>query len=201
MAESSSGARDDSPHHRTVGISGAALPSAVSEVELQVPTSPVVPRSPARNRQLHWVGRLCSCFYPPPTETKPPISPPRPSKRLTLVLDLDETLIHSSPTACPDADFSIPSESQGQQSISYVRLRPGLAAFLQRISHLYEIVIYTASVESYARTIITQFDTNCLITMLFTREHCQKVEGVWVKDLNKIAKNLGNIVLVDVISS
>ena len=198
MAEASSGARDASPHHRTVGTSGAALPSAASEVELQVPT--IGPRSSVRNRQQHWVRRLCSCFYTPQEETKPPISPPHPSKRLTLVLDLDETLIHSSPTACPDADFSIPSESQGQQSISYVRLRPGLAVFLQRISRLYEIVIYTASVESYARTIITQFDTNCLVTMLFTREHCHKVEGVWVKDLSKIGKNLGNVVLVDVIS-
>lgn len=199
MAQPSPEASDSAPHHRTVGTAGNSLPSAVSEGELQVPSSAAESRSPLRSRQQPWVRRLCSCFYPPTPEVKPPSPLRTPRKRLTLVLDLDETLIHSSPNSSAFVDFSIPSESQGKQTLTYVRLRPGVAAFLQRVARMYEIVVYTASIETYARAILKQLDPNCLVSALYTREQCRKVEGVSVKDLSIIGQSLANIVLIDVI--
>lgn len=52
--------------------------------------------------------------------------------RYTLVLDLDETLIHYNETT------------------RTVAIRPGAESFLRLISNCYEIIIFTAATEDYA---------------------------------------------------
>ena len=198
MAEASSGARDASPHHRTVGTSGAALPSAASEVELQVHT--VGPRSSVRNRQQHWVRRLCSCFYTPQEETKPPISPPHPSKRLTLVLDLDETLVHSSFQPVSHEDFGIALEIDGKMVQIHVQKRPKVDYFLEKVGELFEVVIFTASLQRYADPIIDRLDINYVVTQRLYRQHCTSLSGGHVKDLSKLGRDVSRTVLVDVCS-
>ena len=73
----------------------------------------------------------------------------------TLVLDLDETLIH-----CLD-----------QQEIMPL-IRPGTEKFLEEMSKYYEIVIFTASVKDYADTILNQLDPEKkFISYRLYREH------------------------------
>ena len=55
----------------------------------------------------------------------------------TLVLDLDETLVHSTFQEVTNCQYVIP--------VVYVYLRPGAIEFINRMSQLYEVVIYTAS--------------------------------------------------------
>lgn len=78
-----------------------------------------------------------------------------------MVLDLDETLVHSSfkarpafwPANCvlisqqliPQADYVVPVEIEWQWHNVYVIKRPGVDAFLKRMGELYEIVVFTAS--------------------------------------------------------
>lgn len=84
--------------------------------------------------------------------------------RKCLVLDLDETLVHSSfkvgsvsedrleyPTnhrwqVLERADFTIPVEIEGQYHNIYVIKRPGVDQFMKRVGELYEVVVFTASV-------------------------------------------------------
>ena len=65
--------------------------------------------------------------------------------RKTLVLDLDETLVHSTFQPTDDCSYVIPVEIEGDLYNVYVYLRPGAIEFLRRMSEIYEVVVYTAS--------------------------------------------------------
>lgn len=62
-----------------------------------------------------------------------------------LVLDLDETLVHSSFTAIDTADFVVPIKIEETWHQVYVTKRPGVDEFLQRVARQYEVVVFTAS--------------------------------------------------------
>ena len=61
------------------------------------------------------------------------------------MLDLDETLVHSTFQAVDDCQYVIPVEIEGNTYNVYVYLRPGALEFIEKMSKIYEIVIYTAS--------------------------------------------------------
>ena len=65
----------------------------------------------------------------------------------TLVLDLDETLVHSSFQPSDDCQYVIPVDIDGNIYNVYVYRRPGVLEFIRRMSELYEVVIYTASLQ------------------------------------------------------
>jgi RNA polymerase II subunit A small phosphatase-like protein len=65
--------------------------------------------------------------------------------RKCLVLDLDETLVHSSFKPTKNADFIIPVEIDGYTHQVYVGKRPHVDEFLERMGKIYEIVVFTAS--------------------------------------------------------
>ena len=58
-----------------------------------------------------------------------------------LVLDLDETLVHSSFKPVPNADFVVPIEIEGQKHHVYVLKRPFVDQFLQAMEPLYEVCL------------------------------------------------------------
>lgn len=68
-----------------------------------------------------------------------------PLRKKTLVLDLDETLVHSSFDPSQPHQFSFPVMLDGRVRQVYVSVRPGVESFLQSMSSLYEIVVFTAS--------------------------------------------------------
>ena len=87
----------------------------------------------------------------------------RSRKRVTLVLDLDETLIHTTTSAryqvfskgrkvFPDLVLEVPV--QGRYCIFYVYMRPYLHTFLREISKWFEVVIFTASERRYAEPLV-----------------------------------------------
>lgn len=65
--------------------------------------------------------------------------------KMTLVLDLDETLVHSTFQETSDSDYVIPVTIEGNVYNVYVFLRPGALEFVQRMSKVFEVVVYTAS--------------------------------------------------------
>lgn len=65
----------------------------------------------------------------------------------TLVLDLDETLVHSSFQPTQSCQYKIPVGIEGSVYNVYVYRRPGAIEFIRHMSTLYEVVIYTASLK------------------------------------------------------
>lgn len=121
-------------------------------------------------------------------------------KKLTIALDLDNTLIRSSRTKLAS---SISSKQRNKSSnidstTIYVRnfedeevryniyFRPFLNEFIEEASELFDIVIFTASDQQYADKIIDRFDSWKAIKRRYYRDKCDIVDGVISKDLSKI---------------
>jgi RNA polymerase II subunit A small phosphatase-like protein len=71
----------------------------------------------------------------------------------TLVLDLDETLVHSTFDYVENYDLVIPIEIEGSCFNIYVSVRPGAFEFIEELSDYYEIVIFTASLSKVKKFI------------------------------------------------
>ncbi|XP_022714579.1 mitochondrial import inner membrane translocase subunit TIM50-like [Durio zibethinus] len=120
-------------------------------------------------------------------------------KKRTIVLDLDETLVHSRPGPPPPMyDFMIKPIIDGVRINFYVLKRPGVDEFLEAISKKYEVVVFTAGLEPYASLLLDVLDPKGLISHRLYRDSCkQLVRGTFVKDLSKIGRDLGKVVIVD----
>jgi len=117
----------------------------------------------------------------------------------TLVLDLDETLVHSSLKFNQDADlhFSLNVPDVGSQDI-FVKLRPFLNQFLSYASSRFEIVVFTASPNSYANKLLDLIDpTHSYIDHRLFRNNCHFHQGHYIKDLEIIGRDLDKIVIID----
>jgi len=114
-----------------------------------------------------------------------------------LVLDLDETLVHSSFRAVPGADFVIPVQIEDVVHFVYVAKRPGVDEFLIEMAKHYEIVIYTASLNKYADPLLDLLDPHRTIRCRLFRESCVYYEGNYVKDLSLLDRDLCQSIIVD----
>jgi RNA polymerase II subunit A small phosphatase-like protein len=100
----------------------------------------------------------------------------------TLVLDLDETLVHSSFIPIKDPDFIVPVVIDNHSHNVYVLKRPGVDEFLRALGPLYEIVVFTASLGKYADPVLDALDTLKIVKHRLFRESCVKhKEGNFVK--------------------
>ncbi|KAF2001510.1 NIF-domain-containing protein [Amniculicola lignicola CBS 123094] len=114
-----------------------------------------------------------------------------------LVLDLDETLVHSSFKILHQADFTIPVEIEGQYHNVYVIKRPGVDAFMKRVGELYEVVVFTASVSKYGDPLLDQLDIHNVVHHRLFRESCYNHQGNYVKDLSQIGRDLREVIIID----
>lgn len=115
----------------------------------------------------------------------PPMQPNLKGRKC-LVLDLDETLVHSSFKILNQADFTIPVEIEGQYHNVYVIKRPGVDAFMKRVGELYEVVVFTASVSKYGDPLLDQLDIHHVVHHRLFRESCYNHQGNYVKVMNTI---------------
>ena len=123
---------------------------------------------------------------------------PKSSSKKTLVLDLDETLVHSQflPFSI-QSDVILKIDIENQTHDIHVLIRPGVQTFLQRLSKLYEIVIFTASVSKYAAPLLDILDKENYCSFRLFREHCTLMGMTYIKDLNKLGRDLKDVIIVD----
>jgi Dullard-like phosphatase family protein len=123
--------------------------------------------------------------------------PERVRGKKCLVLDLDETLVHSCFQPIPNPDFVIPIEIEGTRHMVYVLKRPFVDDFLLEMSKHYEIVIFTASLSKYANPLLDQLDKYNVITARLFREHCTFIDNCYIKDLSRLGRDITQSLIID----
>ena len=117
-------------------------------------------------------------------------------ERKILILDLDETLIH---TVEKQENCQVTITDANGSNIR-MNIRPYAVEFLRNMSVHYQIFVFTASTKGYAEPILLHLDPeSTLISGLLCRPSCVLTEqGCYVKDLRLFQEqNLSNVVIVD----
>ena len=142
-------------------------------------------------QELNSISNSTKYHYLPP-KTK------QNQNKKTLILDLDETLVHSSFKFFPvQADIYLNIQVNNKIHIVNVLKRPYVHDFLKKMSNFYEIVIFTASNAHYANPLLDQLDINHNISHRLFREHCISMSGVYIKDLRRIGRDLKDTIILD----
>ena len=116
----------------------------------------------------------------------------------TLILDLDETLVHSAFTPFSrKSDLMLTINIDGENRLLYVLKRPYVDEFLYELSLIYEIIIFTASISEYANPLLDLLDKKKCIKYRLFREHCTYDNGIYIKDLKILDRKLNNMIIID----
>lgn len=127
-------------------------------------------------------------------------------KRKVLVLDLDETLIHSHhdgvvrPMVKPGTppDFILRVVIDRHPVRFFVHKRPHVDFFLEVVSQWYELVVFTASMEIYGAAVADKLDLGrCILKRRYFRQHCSFDQGSYQKDLSAISADLSSVFILD----
>jgi Dullard-like phosphatase family protein len=128
------------------------------------------------------------------------LPPPLPDRqdKITLVLDIDETLVHASFNTAKPFDTRLTIETETERGHIYVAFRPKLREFLEFVAPLFEVVIFTASMSVYAEQLMDQLDPQRRLGHLrLFREHCTELRQARVKDLALLGRPLERIAIID----
>lgn len=80
----------------------------------------------------------------------------------------------------------------------YVKQRPYLRMFLERIAGMFEIVVFTASQSIYAKQLLDMLDPDGkLIARRAYRESCIFSDGSYTKDLRVLGVDLSKVAIID----
>ena len=116
-------------------------------------------------------------------QARPPFILSKRKKKFTLILSLDETLIHL-------------------QQINYnqcsLKLRPYLIEFLENMKPYYELILFTSKTKYYANPALDVIQRNKkYFDFIFYREHCIFIDNNYVKDLTRIGRSLDSTIIID----
>ncbi|KAF7215038.1 dentin matrix acidic phosphoprotein 1-like [Nothobranchius furzeri] len=144
----------------------------------------------------------CECDYCIPPTQQVPATPllsqvTTGQEKICVVIDLDETLVHSSFKPLNNADFIIPVEIEGTLHQVYVLKRPHVDEFLKRMGELFECVLFTASLSKYADPVSDLLDKCGAFQSRLFREACVFHKGNYVKDLSRLGRDLNKVIIID----
>ncbi|PHH66902.1 hypothetical protein CDD81_5254 [Ophiocordyceps australis] len=181
--------------------------------QLKSPTSPIAgltryPKTPAPPRPL--IPRRQPSYINLNVD-----APPQRDQKKTLILDLDETLIHSMSkggrmssghmvevrlnTASLGMGSSVGASGAAQHPILYwVNKRPFCDDFLRRVCKWYNLVVFTASVQEYADPVIDWLESERkFFSARYYRQHCTYRQGAYIKDLSFVEPDLSKVMILD----
>eukprot|EP00826_Nyctotherus_ovalis_P060477 TRINITY_DN8490_c0_g2_i5.p1 TRINITY_DN8490_c0_g2~~TRINITY_DN8490_c0_g2_i5.p1 ORF type:complete len:159 (+),score=18.87 TRINITY_DN8490_c0_g2_i5:394-870(+) len=87
---------------------------------------------------------------------------------LTIVLDLDETLVHTTDTPPQLLEYQYFTVTDCKGRLYYVYKRPHLDHFLRKASELGEVVVFTAAERRYAVQVVANMEVE--IRRVYSRE-------------------------------
>lgn len=123
---------------------------------------------------------------------------PSPACSQFCCANFTETLVHSTLEPCEDADFTFPVNFNFKEHTIYVRCRPYLKDFLEKVASLFETIIFTASQSIYAEQLLNVLDPKRkLFRHRVYRESCVFVDGNYLKDLSVLGRDLARVIIVD----
>ena len=119
-------------------------------------------------------------------------------QKKTLVLDLDETLVHSSMTPFQNKDnIVLTINYEGKNYTIYVIKRPFLDKFLNEVSIFYDVIIFTASIGQYSELLLKFIDQNRVVKNVLNRDYCNYYEGCYFKNLRIFNRHYKDIIIID----
>lgn len=133
--------------------------------------------------------------------SRPPVLPIKHAKYhecMTLVLDLDETLVHCSVDPLENSELTFPVVHCGQEYQVHVRRRPFFKEFCEKVSEWFEVVIFTASQRVYADRLLDILDPEgTYFQHRLFRDHCHYHDGNYLKDLRVLNRDLSRVAIID----
>ncbi|KAJ6802500.1 mitochondrial import inner membrane translocase subunit TIM50 [Iris pallida] len=120
-------------------------------------------------------------FTEPSSEKLLPDMHPQEQHVFTLVLDLNETLVHSDWT-----------RERGWRTFK----RPGVDAFLEHLAKFYEIVVYSDQLSMYVDPVIERLDQKGFIRYRLARNATLYQNGKHYRDLSKLNRNPSQVLYV-----
>lgn len=120
---------------------------------------------------------------PPFPDLLPPPPPPPYQRPLTLVLSLEDLLVHSEWT-----------QKNGWRTAK----RPGVDYFLGYLSQYYEIVLFSSNYMMYSEKIAEKLDPlHAFISYNLYKEHCVYKNHTHIKDLSKLNRDVNKVIIID----
>ena len=116
-----------------------------------------------------------------------------------LILELDETLIHTSFVQVPncDYDYKFNINFLERPVTVFVYKRPYLNEFLYQMSKYYNIIIYSSNVPEYSNPLIDKLDEEKVIYKRIYKDKKIELNGKLISDLTKLIYEYGkNIIII-----
>ncbi len=200
-----------SPTPLTVDNIKSPISTSQSHKATRYPHAPQPPRPLIPRRQPSYSNII----------PRSPLSRPQPNyqPQKTLVIDLDETLIHSlakggrmssghmvevklnAPVLAPvSSTDNRPTAIIGPQHpiLYYVHKRPHCDEFLRKVCKWYKLVVFTASVQEYADPVIDWLEQERKFFVgRYYRQHCTYRNGAYIKDLSSVEPDLSRVCILD----
>ena len=95
------------------------------------------------------------------------------------------------------SDLVIQIEIENEIHDIHVKVRPGVKEFLEKMDKIYELVVFTASISKYADPLLDLIDKKGYCPYRLFREHCTLINTTFVKDLQRLGRDIKNIIIVD----
>ena len=210
----------ETPRQGHTSLSSSA-PESASSSALHSPRESMTSVLPSGTRSIEeqrWEDYQLGCRQGPNESDEPPpplfiaselsiapefLLPPlnrNGSFRKTLVLDLDQTLIDCAlvsitPNSQP-SHFVYKDSSGGR---AQVWCRPGLQEFLEAVSKVFEVVLFTAAGQRHADAVLGFIDPSRTLFhhRLYQQHTSPDPDWPWVKDLRRLGRDLGSTVIID----
>jgi Dullard-like phosphatase family protein len=135
----------------------------------------------------------------PPLQTvlnknAPKLLPPQKLNKITLVVDLDETLVRCVEQEISSYDFQF---SMRGVTLSCI-YRPDYLTFRQKASEMFEVVIWSAGNDEYVQKVVSFLDPQMqYIDYVLAQSACAEVDSLRIKVLDRLGRELAQVVALD----